>query len=487
MELLQGHVSIVLGLAALVATLLALRFSRDERFRKDATASLKWFFAFLLLRLNALWLERVAPPEGLVYLRVLWLLCFAYGALSFLVAAGLAVRRRFTAAPTAKIHRDVVDFVLYVLATVVILRLQLKVDVTTLLGTSAVLSLVLGLALQDTLGNLFSGLSLQFERPFQVGDVIKVGEKIDGKVVQIAWRSTRIETRRREVITVPNAMLAKEAVTNVTRGGLPVGVELYVSAAYDAPPNKVKAEILEALGEIAGVVADPPPYCGVAGLDDSAIRYLVRAQVKDYAAALAAPDALLSRLWYRFGRANIEIPFPQTVVTMREEKPQRLGLGAELLQELEVFAPFSPEEQEEIVAGARPRRFGAGEAFVTAGREGETFYVVASGSVAVRAGTPLTDVATLRRGQSFGEMSLLTGEVRSATVVALEDAVLLELDREAFAKHFAQHPERAAELAAVLEKRKAGLEAAQAGTPQAAPADAHTILARLKHIFRLRD
>jgi len=147
----------------------------------------------------------------------------------------------------------------------------------------------------------------------------------------------------------------------------------------------------------------------------------------------------LSRLWYRLGRAGIEIPFPQRVVTLREATQRSVPRGA-VLKALELFAPFTEAERDAIAASARERRFGTGEAVVTEGARGETFYAVLLGSLSVRVGKPGKEVAKLLRGDGFGEMSLLTDEPRAATVVALEDCVLLELDRTAFAEHFAEHP-----------------------------------------------
>ncbi len=486
MAFLLGHLALVIGVLAFVATLLARSFARDEPYRRDLSGSLLWLGAYLALRLNALWLESSLPREWHAYLHVAWMLAFAFGTIRVSVATALFVRRRFRKRPSAKIHRDVLDFVLYVLVTIPILRTQLKLDVTTLLGTSAVLSLVLGFALQDTLGNLFAGLTLQFERPFEVGDFIRVGQH-EGRVLQIAWRSTRIETVRREVVTLPNSVLAKDALTNFTRGGQPVGVDLRVGTSYAAPPNRVKAEILEALREVAAVVTEPAPLCGVEAYGDSAVQYLVRVHLRDYTALPVARDAILGRLWYRFGRADIEIPFPQRVVTLREPPPPRPPPGEELLAQLELFSPFTVEERRAIAQAARLRHFGHGETIVTEGAPGDTFYVVASGSVGVRAGSPPKEIATLGRGQGFGEMSLLTGEPRAATVAALEDCALLELDRPAFAQHFAAHPERAKELTELLATRKAELAAATtAGGAPGEPRDAGKLFERLRHIFRMR-
>lgn len=414
------------------------RFTDSAPLKRDLGGAAVLFALFVGLRLSGGWLAELVPDDWRPYLRVTWMLAFAFGAVRFTVALALAVRRRLRPGPSAKIHRDVVDFVLYVVCAVPILKTQLKLDVGTLLGTSAVLSLVLGLALQDTLGNLFAGLSLQLERPFDVGDFIRVGE-LEGRVVQIAWRSTRLETVRRELVTLPNSVLAKGNVVSYS-GGAAVALDLSVVASYDAAPNLVKSEILESVRESPSVLADPAPAARVAALGDNGVEYGVRVFLANYGLAPQARDEVLGRLWYRLGRAGIEIPFPQAVVHLRNPVDQRAPLALELLARLELFRPFEADELQAIAAASQVRRFGAGEEIVTEGGKGDTFFVVVSGRVSIRRGQPAREFAALGRGQSFGEMSLLTGEPRIATVTALEDSTLLELGREVFATHFAAHP-----------------------------------------------
>ena len=486
MAFLAGNLALVLGGLALIITFTLRRFARDEGLKRDLLGAVTLFAVYLVLRLSGGWLEPLVPTDWHPYLRVTWMLAFAFGAVRLAVALWLAVRRRLQPGPSAKIQRDVVDSLLYVVCAVPILKTQLKIDVATLLGTSAVVSLVLGFALQDTLGNLFAGISLQLERPFDVGDFIKVGPH-EGRVVQIAWRSTRLETVRREVVTLPNSQVAKDHVVSFS-SSTAVAIDLEVMAAYSAPPNLVKSEILETLREAPLVLSEPAPWARVLAFADSAVHYLVRVYVRDYASLPHARDEVLSRLWYRFARAGIEIPFPQRVVHLRHPPDSTARQPAsELLGRLELFAPFLPAELESIASAAIARRFGAGEEVVTEGREGSTYFVVVSGRVSVRASSG-KEVATLGRGQGFGEMSLLTGEPRSATVVALEDTTLLELNRDVFARHFAEHPERAQQMAELLDRRKAELVLANqsGGQPSAGPREGR-VLERLKEIFRLRS
>lgn len=480
-QFVEGNLAVVLAALAFVAIIAAIRISQEEAQKQDLKVGLRWLGAYLFLRLDSFWLETVLPQEWHVYVRVGWQLAFAFAATRVAVAFALWVRRRLTRTTTAKIHRDVLDFVLYVVVAIPILKTQLKIDITTLLGTSAVLSLVLGFALQDTLGNLFSGLSLQLEAPFAVGDYVSVGDK-EGHVLEIGWRSTRIRTIRDESIAIPNSLIGKEKLTNFSNSAKATAIALEFGTSYEAAPNLVKAETLEVLRQAPLILNEPAPLVALSGYGDSALTWLVHFWVADYAKKPQAIDDVLSRLWYRFGRHGIEIPFPQRVVHMRGEKKKR-DLDIELIANLPLFAPFPIEEARGLSASAVERTFGDGEEVITEGREGTTFYVVVSGRLSVRVGTPPKEIATFERGAAFGEMSLLTGEPRSATVVALGDCVLLEMGRDVFARHLQQHPERLAQLAALIEERKAGLAAATSTTatgPAPAPGKA---LQRLREIF----
>lgn len=481
MSFLQGNLALVLGIIALVVTAIVRRLSKEERLRQDVFGALVWFAIFVLVRGVMIWAEAWTPKEWHPVERAVWMLAFAFGTVRLGVSVVLWARRRLGGSPTAKIHRDVADFLLYLATAIPILKTTLQLDVTTLLGTSAVLSLVLGFALQDTLGNLFSGLSLQLDRPYQVGDFVKVGQH-EGRVVQTSWRSTRIETMRKEQITLPNALTAKEPIINYSKGGQPVALDLTIGTAYAAPPTKVKTEILEAIAESPIILKTPAPWVRTWDFDESAVKYVVRVWLKDWSDVPHVHDEVFARLWYRFGRAGIEIPFPQRVVTMRAEVPRPQGLREELLGELDLFKLFSGDERRAIADAASEHHFGLGEAVCVEGREGATFYVVASGRVSVRVGQPPREVATLSRGQYFGEMSLLTGEPRSATVVAIEDTAVLEFDRAEFQKFFTAKPELAEQMAEILALRKAELATDAAGKVSQ-KVDASGLLTRLRRIF----
>jgi small-conductance mechanosensitive channel/CRP-like cAMP-binding protein len=490
---LQSNLSLAVG--ALLAVLLigARTATRDEDLRRDLLGAIRLLIAFLVLRLAAWALPDTTPKVVLKTLRVAWMLTFTFGVIRASVGFGLKLARlRAKPVATPKILRNVIDFTLYALAAVPILKTQLNLDLTGLMATSAVLSVVLGLALQETLGNFFAGLSLQLDKPFEVGDFIRIGEHT-GRVAQVNWRSIRIMTFRRELVTLPNSLVAKEQLKTFSQDREPVGVDAQVKASYDSPPNVVKAALLEVAREIPQVLVEPPPIARTLAFDESCIRYMVRFYLNDYSLADEVTAELYTRLWYRLRRDGVEMPLPQRVLRIREDAP-RTELSEDmvrgLLRAVDLFQLLGTEDLDRLRQELLVRRFGKGERIIQEGEEGRTFYILASGEVSVRAGRLQTEVTRLGRGGYFGEMSLLTGERRSATVVAEQDSLLLEVDRPTFARLFEQHPGLAKQLSALLAQRRTQLRAvAQAsgggGGADPVPAEAGRILGRLRQIFGL--
>jgi small-conductance mechanosensitive channel/CRP-like cAMP-binding protein len=489
LQLLQSHTLLAAG-AGLVVLLFGIQaLSGDSQFRRDLRGAASLLIGYLLLRSVDLFEGPRLRPGLHKTLEVAWMLALAFGVIRLSVSVLLKVGR-YRSRPTPKILRDVLDATLYVVATLVIVRRQFAIDFSSLLAGSAILSVVIGLALQETLGNLFAGLAIQLERPFQVGDHIAVGNDIAGRIVQIGWRATRLENKRREVVSMPNTIFSKQGVRNYSRSGEPVGVDTYLGLSYETPPNRAKAVIRQTLAEIPLILAEPSARTRTWAYEESCIKYRIRFYVSDYSRANYVRDEMLSRLWYRFRREGIEIPFPQRVVHLRS--PEEVGAEStvadrvRLLEEVDLFRVLGAAERERVAHEMSPRRFGRGERIIQEGAPGQTFYVVALGEVSVLTARGV-EVTRLQRGNYFGEMSLLTGEPRSATVVAAQDSVLFELDRPTFAQLFDEQPALAGLLSEALAERRGQLRAvAEANGRSSEAREANRILGRLRAIFGLR-
>lgn len=214
-------------------------------------------------------------------------------------------------------------FVVYMVAALLTLRLLLPgVDIRPLLATSAVTSLVLGLALQPILGNFFAGLVISLERPFRLNDWIRVGDK-EGRVVAITWRTTHLRTRDNDNLIIPNSKISDEWVLNFYYPH-PMHLErVNVSATYKVPPYRVRRALLDCAAGMPGVLEKPTPEVFVLAFGDSAIAYELRVWIDDIAQAPRIASDLRGRIWEVFQREGIAIPYPiRTLELAPRERPR---------------------------------------------------------------------------------------------------------------------------------------------------------------------
>ncbi|HEX9291192.1 MAG TPA: mechanosensitive ion channel family protein [Anaeromyxobacteraceae bacterium] len=491
-DLLARYATSAAGLALLLAMTVVRAITEDASLRRD----LRGAQGYLVLFLGTTFVRFVTPDRWRRMDKALFvagLVLFTFGVIRGAAATWSVVHRRRTGVETPKILRDLVDGILFVLALLVILQATLDVDLSAVLASSAVISLVLGLALQETLGNLFAGLSLQAERPFGEGDWVRIGAH-QGKVVEIGWRATKLLTGAGEGLTIPNNAVAKEAVYNYSRRGSAMR-KVTLTVGYDVPPNAFKEAALAVLRSHPRIVAEPAPIVRTAELAASAIGYELVFWVGRWEEGGEVEDDVRSQLWYRLHRAGIALSAVGNEV--RLARGSRAAAGAAevdvraLLARVDFLARVEPAGRDALADRARVVRFGRGEIVV---RQGDTtatpFYVMAEGEVVVRVRAQdgrEQEVSRLGPGDFFGEMGALTGEARTATVVATRDSALVAVDRDAFAELFRSAPEAARKLADVLAQRREGLaraiERIAPGTTRA-PEEPHQLVERLKAIFK---
>lgn len=357
-----------------------------------------------------------------------------------------------------------------------------------LLTTSAVSAVVLGFALQDTLGNAFAGLAIQSEKPFQVGHWVKVGD-FEGRVAEVTWRATKLRTKGGNMVIVPNNVVSKEAIINYSEPAAPLRLEVEVGASYLAPPNQVKAAIMEAMRRCSRVLDAPAPDVVLSAFEASAISYKARFWIDDYAADERSRDEVRTAIYYAFQRQGIEIPWPIQVEYSREWQepdPRRKTDAAEhALSRVDLFAALPPELRREVASAADHVVYGAGETVVRQGEPGQSMFVVATGTVSVVIEPARNEVARIQAGGYFGEMSLLTGEPRTATVLAVDDIAVIEIGVDLFRRVAAAHPEAVEKIAEAAMARRIGLEAARASATGSATAETASLVSRMKRFLRL--
>jgi CRP-like cAMP-binding protein len=380
------------------------------------------------------------------------------------------------------IVQDVAVIGIFALIGTVLLR-------ETLLTTSAVGAVVIGFALQDTLGNLFAGLAIQIEKPFRVGHWIQVAGR-DGQVQEVTWRATKLRTKDGEFLIIPNGIVSKDPVLNYSEPSLANAVSVEVGAGYQVPPNEVKAAILAAIAQAPLAIPSPEPTVILKGFAASAIDYIAYFWVNDYGMEREARDQVRTRIWYEFRRRNIEIPWPIQIEYSREEEParteQHVLSAARRLGAVDLFAQLDEQARHALSRSAAEHLFAAGETIVRQGAAGDSMFVVLSGRVRVQIEPSGHEVAVIAAGGFFGEMSMLTGEARTATVRAIDDVTVLEISAGDFRELAVANPSLLDHVSAIVGSRRTGLEEARAtAATAAAPEARQTFLARMRRFLTL--
>lgn len=443
------------------------------------------------------------PGDGLKpYLYVLTLFALAYLAFKIVEVFMLdvvAVRQGRVAPPA--ILREICSAIFAVVALVVLLRMGLGVDVTALVATSAALTIVLGLALQETLANLFAGLALMIDRPFESGDWIRIGDRV-GRIQEVSWRAVKVQIQKQEdYLIIPNSVVAKAEIVNMSRPSPIHGHSIEVGVAYAEPPNRVTGVLEHAALEAEGVLPMPPPFALVSRFDNFSIVYRLTYYIRDFANWNEIQGAVLAHVWYAFRRRGIQIPFPTSNVYWRDaamvdaaRHHEEFERVAGLLRSVDFLAALTQEEVERLATEVRIEPYPAGMVVVRQGEPGDSLFVVASGRVQVSLhspnGGPERTLAVIEAGDYFGELSLLTGAPRSATIRTLEDTDLLVLSRDALRPVLLNDPAAAGRLCRTLEKRKAEhvdaiLHDPATDASEPSPVPSGSLLGRIRRFFDL--
>lgn len=408
-----------------------------------------------------------------------WLQFFAWIPLIFFIVRlidsaafdwTMAHRSRHVAAPV--LLREIVSIGLFLTLIAWVTTKTLGVAVTAWLATGTVLAAVLGLALQETLGNLFAGIALHLEDDFEIGDVIRSGDVI-GIVENSRWRGTRIRTFNNNVVIVPNSLLARERLEVFPSSNLNARV-LQVGVDYSVAPAEVINVLTQAMQNVQGISRDIPPLARVGGFGESGLTYEVKYHTRDYSKRDGIDAEIRKAIWYALRRNGMTIPFPIRSV-QRYQPPTRTDHEVSLeklttrLREIDILSPLSPESHSAIAASAHVHFYARGETIIRHGTEGSSMFIVHDGTVGVRmvdddATGGYREVAKLGAGAFFGEMALLTGERRTADVVAVTDVHAIEIAKEALAPVLHDHPELASIITAKVMERRDRLDSLRAGS-----------------------
>jgi CRP-like cAMP-binding protein len=371
-------------------------------------------------------------------------------------------------------------------------------NATGAFASAAVVSAGLVISLQSTLGNILGGVALQLDGSIHEGDWVQLENGKQGKIRAIRWRHTIVETRDWSTIVVPNAQLLGSNITILgKRDGQAVPQRMWVwfNVDFRYPPTKVIQTVVDSLcaAPIVGVAADPAPNCVcmdfTKDMRESYATYAVRYWLTDLAADDPTNSRVRARIYTALQRAGIPLALPGSRIwlQMDDKEHQEHHAQVELairyaeLRELPLFRPLTDDEIRTIATGLRRVMYTAGEAITKQGAVAHWLYILSAGKAEIRAEIdpdgpagklpPQSRViTTLSAPAVFGEMGMMTGEPRSATVVAMTDCECYRLDKSTFQRVLLPRPEIAHDLSATLAQRRSELVAARDGLDEAARA-----------------
>lgn len=399
---------------------------------------------------------------------------------------------RSTAYEISTLLQNVLSIIIYIVSFFIIFNSQYpNVDLAALFTTSTILGVIIGLALQDTLGNLFAGLAMQADQPFQIGDVISIPTKGMGVIENISWRGVKIRTFQNKFLIISNSVLGKEAIEVAPRENLNASV-VFFNTLYANSPAKTIHAVRETVRQIENVSHKIRPVVRVRNLGDNGIDWEVKYWLEDYS-KLHDTDAMIrQRVWYALQREKIEFAYPTRTIHIETKLAENVFVETEnqifeRLSEVAIFAPLSDEETQKLAVNSRIRVFAPDESIVRQGQPGKSMFVVHHGSVRVqiKEGETVKMLNTLREGDFFGEMGLLTGEPRTATVVASEETQVLEIDSDCLKPILKENPKLVASFSQIIEARRLDLAEKQSELDESKIADSTSVFQSIKKFFGL--
>lgn len=492
---LQRHHTLGLAGFSLVAALVVQRAARDER------RGLIGSFVLLGVHLVAVGLAAVLGQHHVLHGDAS-VLALGAGGLAFVWLAGSLFFGRLLPLVGVKTPRILRDVLLAVASIVVLLSVGRRagLNVSGIIATSAVATAVIGFALQDTLGNVMGGLALQLDRSISVGEWIRMGDTF-GRVVEISWRHTAVETPNGETVLVPNALLGKSQVTVVGRRRGRSGQwrrRIDFRASFKVSPARITEAVEASLrAQLPSVSAEHPPTCTCVELGENHARYQVRYWLTELGRFVSVDGLVRTRIYFTLSRLEAlwTPPTPlrvqeETEADRQSERQTERNRRAAVLASVELFADLPWDDLLVLAEELHPMPYARGEVVMQEGAEGHSVYVLASGKVAVKVavGDAKEKVAEIAAPSFFGEMSLLTGAPRAATVIAQSELECYELDKLGF-QRLVQRSEVAEAVAAAVARRQLELQQARdsaEGDSAATFAAAQGVLvARIRRFFGL--
>jgi len=354
--------------------------------------------------------------------------------------------------------RELISLAVYLFFAIVSLRLIFHIELSSIVTTTTVLTAAVAFAMQNTLGNILAGFAIQCDRLLRLKTWISLqGTGVFGQIQNIGFRYTTLRNFDNNFVLVPNSMLIQNTVTSF--GGRDddnkVAISLIVSLGYDLPPERAKEILLRALTDEKDILSHPAPLVRLRTFAESSIDFQLKFYLQDYADRDEITDRVYTKVWYAVTRAGHSFPFPhRQVIACRAVEPFEFPVETVIsgMRGVELLAVLDEVELAELAEQTRICVYGPGEIVVHQHEESYSLYIVLKGKL--QALVNGRRVGEIRAGSFFGEMSLLTGEPRKATVRAESETTLAELSPEVIEPVLRRKPEVMNALSSILAHRE---------------------------------
>ncbi|MEP6704756.1 MAG: mechanosensitive ion channel family protein, partial [Acidobacteriota bacterium] len=357
--------------------------------------------------------------------------------------------------------KTVLSVIIYIVSFFIIFQSQYpNVPLAPLFTGSTILGIVVGLAVQDTLGNLFAGIALQADQPFQIGDVVTMMNQQSGVVESVSWRGVKIRTFQNKLLVLSNTVMGKEMIEVAPRDNLNARLVFFNTLYLNSPAKTIQA-VRDAVRQVENVSPKIRPVVRIKNLGENGIDWEVKYWAEDYTKHHDTDALVRQRIWYVFNREKIDFAYPTRTVHIAEKIEETtlveyVNTVSEKLQQVPLFVPLGEGELERVAKASTTRVYAQGEEIVRCGQEGNSMFVIVRGAVKVQ--IPENDyqktINHLRANDFFGEMSLLTGQLRTATVIAEEETEVIQIRKAAIRPLFEANPELMKSMRDIIEERR---------------------------------
>ena len=359
-----------------------------------------------------------------------------------------------------KLVQDLLAGLIYLAAAFAIIAYVFDRPISGLLATSGAIAIILGLALQSTLSDVFSGIVLNFSRPYRPGDWISIDGSTDGRVIEMNWRATHVLTAKRDLAIVPNSTIAKSKIVNASSPSGIHGMTVTVQLASKTPPA-ASAEILRhAILNTRLILPVPAPLVVVKSISADSTEFEISFFVEELAHSSRAQNELFDWISRHLAAAGIALAATQNQPygTPQTADPKHAKNAAERAVDLvAIFAELTAEEHKTLAAKAGHKHYDEGEALVEPGTVLRSLFIIGGGVVSLTAVVSEGEIEflLLGPGDHFGEIGMLTGQPAEATLKAIAPVTTYELAKEDLAPVFEARPEVSHELCRALARRQA--------------------------------